>query len=246
MPAGGKLTIETANIHLDEDYAAHNAEVAAGDYVMLAVTDTGSGMPPDVSERAFEPFFTTKDQGKGTGLGLSMIYGFAKQSRGHLKIYSEVGHGTTVRLYLPRLSGAGTAATAPAPVPVPHSRGGETILVVEDEADVRTFVVSQLRDLGYRVIEAADGPQAQNILESDQPIDLLLTDVVMPGGITGRLLAEGARLARPNLRTLFTSGYTENSIVHQGKLDPGVNFLSKPFRRQDLSLKVREALDGPP
>jgi PAS domain S-box-containing protein len=246
MPAGGKLTIETANIHLDEDYAAHNAEVAAGDYVMLAVTDTGSGMPPEVAERAFEPFFTTKDQGKGTGLGLSMIYGFAKQSRGHLKIYSEVGHGTTVRLYLPRLSGAGAAATAPAPVPVPHSRGGETILVVEDEADVRTFVVSQLRDLGYRVIEAADGPQAQNILESDQPIDLLLTDVVMPGGITGRRLAEGAKLARPNLRTLFTSGYTENSIVHQGKLDPGVNFLSKPFRRQDLSLKVREALDGPP
>jgi len=246
MPAGGKLTIETGNIHLDADYAVHNAEVAAGDYVMLAVTDTGSGMPPDVAERAFEPFFTTKDQGKGTGLGLSMIYGFAKQSRGHLKIYSEVGHGTTVRLYLPRLSGAGAAATAPATVPVPHARGGETILVVEDEADVRTFVVSQLRDLGYRVLEAADGPQAQKILESDHPIDLLLTDVVMPGGMTGRRLAEGAKLARPNLRTLFTSGYTENSIVHQGKLDPGVNFLSKPFRRQDLSLKVREALDGPP
>jgi PAS domain S-box-containing protein len=246
MPAGGMLTIETANIHLDEDYAAHNAEVAAGDYVMLAVTDTGSGMPLDVAERAFEPFFTTKEQGKGTGLGLSMIYGFAKQSRGHLKIYSEVGHGTTVRLYLPRLSAVGAAATATAAAPAPHARGGETILVVEDDADVRLFVVSQLRDLGYRVLEAADGPEAQAILATDQPIDLLLTDVVMPGGMTGSKLAEGAKAVRPNLRTLFTSGYTENSIVHQGKLDPGVNFLSKPFRRQDLSLKVREALDGPP
>jgi signal transduction histidine kinase len=246
MPAGGKLTIETANVHLDDDYAVHNAEIAAGDYVMLAVTDTGSGMPTDVAERAFEPFFTTKEQGKGTGLGLSMIYGFAKQSRGHLKIYSEVGHGTTVRLYLPRLVGVAQATTAAATASVPHARGGETILVVEDDADVRLFVVSQLRDLGYRVLEAADGPGAQEVLATDHPIDLLLTDVVMPGGMTGRKLAEGAKLARPNLRTLFTSGYTENSIVHQGKLDPGVNFLSKPFRRQDLSLKVREALDGPP
>jgi CheY-like chemotaxis protein len=246
MPAGGKLTIETGNIRLDEDYAAHNVEVTAGDYVMLAVTDTGSGMPPEVAERAFEPFFTTKEQGKGTGLGLSMIYGFAKQSRGHLKIYSEVGHGTTVRLYLPRLSGPGVEAASAAATAVQHARGGETILVVEDDAEVRTFVVSQLRDLGYGVLEAADGPQALAILDADQPIDLLLTDVVMPGGLTGRGLAETAKLRRPNLRTLFTSGYTENSIVHQGKLDAGVNFLSKPFRRQDLSIKVREALDAPP
>jgi PAS domain S-box-containing protein len=246
MPAGGKLTIETGNVHLDADYAAHNAEVAPGDYVMLAVTDTGSGMPADVAERAFEPFFTTKEQGKGTGLGLSMIYGFAKQSRGHLKIYSEVGHGTTVRLYLPRLTAADApAAAAAASGPAEHPRGGETILVVEDDPDVRTFVVAQLRDLGYRVIEAGDGPQAEALLDDGgQPIDLLLTDVIMPGGMTGRTLAERARQRRPQLKTLFTSGYTENSIVHQGKLDPGVNFLSKPFRRQDLALKVREVLDG--
>jgi CheY-like chemotaxis protein len=223
-----------------------HAEVTPGDYVQVSVSDSGSGMTPEVIEHCFEPFFTTKGVEKGTGLGLSMVYGFVKQSGGHIKIYSEVGHGTTVRLYLPRLVGVAQATTAAATASVPHARGGETILVVEDDADVRLFVVSQLRDLGYRVLEAADGPGAQEVLATDHPIDLLLTDVVMPGGMTGRKLAEGAKLARPNLRTLFTSGYTENSIVHQGKLDPGVNFLSKPFRRQDLSLKVREALDGPP
>jgi PAS domain S-box-containing protein len=244
MPAGGKLTIETGNVHLDEDYAVHNAEVTAGDYAMLAVTDTGSGMPPDVAARAFEPFFTTKDVGKGTGLGLSMIYGFAKQSGGHLKIYSEVGHGTTIRLYLPRASAAGAVAAAPRPVPAEHPRGGETILVVEDDPDVRGFVVVQLRDLGYSVIEAPNGRQAQTILDSDQAIDLLFTDVVMPGGMTGRNLADGAKGRRPTLKTLFSSGYTENSIIHQGKLDPGVNFLPKPYRRQDLALKVRSVLDA--
>jgi PAS domain S-box-containing protein len=242
MPAGGKMTVETGNIHLDDAYAARNAEVAAGDYILLAVTDTGIGMSPEVLERAFEPFFTTKEVGRGSGLGLSMIYGFAKQSRGHLKIYSEVGHGTTVRLYLPRVVGDSVAATAAAPAPE-HPRGGETILVVEDDADVRRYVVSQIRDLGYRVIEAADGPQAQGILDGDTPIDLLFTDVVMPGGMTGRQLADAARQRRPKLKTLFTSGYTENSIVHQGKLDPGVHFLAKPYRRQDLARKLREALD---
>jgi len=243
MPQGGKLTIETGNVHLDEDYAARNAEVTPGDYVMLAVTDTGSGMPPEVLVRAFEPFFTTKEVGKGTGLGLSMIYGFAKQSRGHVKIYSEVGHGTTVRLYLPSQSAAGAIATPAMAAQSDHPRGGETILVVEDDVDVRAFVVGQLRDLGYRVVEASNGPQAQNVLEGDQPIDLLFTDVVMPGGLTGRQLSDEAKRRRPGLKTLFTSGYTENSIVHQGKLDPGVQFLSKPFRRQELALKVREALD---
>jgi CheY-like chemotaxis protein len=244
MPAGGKLTIETGNTHLDKDYAIRNAEVTPGDYVMLAVTDTGTGMPPEVIEHAFEPFFTTKEIGKGSGLGLSMIYGFAKQSGGHLKIYSELGHGTTVRLYLPRLSAEAAPATTALAGPADHPRGGETILVVEDDADVRRFVVGQLRDLGYRVLEAADGPSAQTILDSDQSIDLLLTDVVMPGGITGRHLAEEAKQRRPNLKTLYSSGYTENSIVHQGKLDPGVHFLAKPFRRQDLAVKVREALDA--
>jgi CheY-like chemotaxis protein len=244
MPAGGKLTIETANVHLDEDYATRNAEVTPGDYAMLAVTDTGSGMPPEVAARAFEPFFTTKDVGKGTGLGLSMIYGFAKQSGGHVKIYTEVSHGTTIRLYLPRASAPGAVMAMSKPPPAEHPRGGETILVVEDDPDVRGFVVGQLRDLGYRVIEAANGRQAQTILESEQAIDLLFTDVVMPGGITGRNLADAAKAQRPNLKTLFSSGYTENSIIHQGKLDPGVNFLPKPFRRQDLAQKVRAVLDA--
>ena len=244
MPDGGKLIIETANVHLDETYAERNAEVTPGPYAMLAVTDTGTGMPQDVVERAIEPFFTTKPPGKGTGLGLSMIYGFAKQSGGHLKIYSEIGHGTTVRLYLPRVAMALEPA-APAPATLENFSGGETILVVEDDEAVRTLVVSQLEDLGYHVIEAADGRAAQEILRIGVPIDLLFTDVVMPGGISGRRLAEEATRERPGLRTLFTSGYTENSIVHHGRLDPGVNLLSKPYKKRDLALKVREVLDAP-
>jgi CheY-like chemotaxis protein len=201
-------------------------------------------MPAEVLERAFEPFFTTKDVGKGSGLGLSMIYGFAKQSGGHVKIYSEVAHGTTVRLYLPRQSAAAVASAAQPPAAQDHPRGGEMILVVEDNADVRAFVVRHLHELGYRVIEAKDGPSALRILEQPTAVDLLLTDVVMPGGMTGRQLSDEARRRRPDLKTLFISGYTEDSIVHQGKLDPGVNFLSKPFRRRDLALKVREALEA--
>ncbi|HJT11516.1 MAG TPA: PAS domain S-box protein [Dongiaceae bacterium] len=242
MPEGGKLTIETGNVHLDDDYASNNAEVAPGDYVMMAVTDTGTGMPEDVLAHVFEPFFTTKEVGKGTGLGLSMIYGFAKQSGGHAKIYSEVGHGTTVRLYLPRLtteSKPEAAAVAP-----PRKGGGETILVVEDNPDVRRLVVRQLRDLGYEVIEAANGPQALQILDGGASIDLLFTDVVMPGGMTGRQLAEAAKTRRPDLKTLFTSGYTEDSILRLGKLDPGVRLLSKPYRKYELATRVREALDG--
>jgi PAS domain S-box-containing protein len=244
MPDGGKLTIETTNIHLDDDYASSNAEVAPGDYVMLAVTDTGTGMPPDVLAHVFEPFFTTKEVGKGTGLGLSMIYGFAKQSGGHVKIYSEVGHGTTVRLYLPRLSSTAATAEPSATAVAPRKGGGETILVVEDNPDVRRLVLRQLRDLGYAVIEAANGPQALQILESDAAIDLLFTDVVMPGGMTGRQLAEAAKGRRPNLRTLFTSGYTEDSILRLGKLDPGVRLLSKPYRKHELATRIREALDA--
>jgi PAS domain S-box-containing protein len=243
MPEGGKLTIEIGNVHLDEDYAAGHAEVAPGDYVMMAVTDTGIGMPPDVLAHAFEPFYTTKEVGKGTGLGLSMVYGFAKQSGGHVKIYSEVGHGTTVRLYLPRLSSAlvntDTNSTA-----TPRKGGGETILVVEDNPDVRGLVLRQLSDLGYKVIEAANGPQALKILEDGAAIDLLFTDVVMPGGMTGRQLAEAAKSRCPNLKTLFTSGYTEDSILRLGKLDPGVRLLSKPYRKHELAARIREALDG--
>ena len=244
MPAGGKLTIETGNVHLDEDYAAHSPEVTPGDYVMLAVTDTGKGMPAEVLDRAFEPFFTTKEVGKGSGLGLSMIYGFAKQSGGHVKIYSEVDHGTTVRLYLPRQSAAVATVAPAAATQHDHPRGGEMILVVEDNADVRAFVVRHLHELGYRVIEAKDGPSALRIIEAPGSIDLLLTDVIMPGGMTGRQLADEAMRLRPGLKTLFISGYTQDSIIHQGKLEPGVNFLSKPFRRRDLALKVREALEA--
>ena len=242
MPEGGKLTIETSNVHLDEDYAGSNAEVAPGDYVMMAVTDTGTGMPPDVLAHVFEPFFTTKEVGKGTGLGLSMIYGFAKQSGGHAKIYSEVGHGTTVRLYLPRLTNESKSEAAA--VVAPRKGGGETILVVEDNPDVRRLVLRQLRDLGYEVIEAANGPEALKILDGGESIDLLFTDVVMPGGMTGRQLAEAAKARRPNLKTLFTSGYTEDSILRLGKLDPGVRLLSKPYRKHELATRIKEALDG--
>jgi PAS domain S-box-containing protein len=243
MPDGGKLTIETTNVHLDDDYASNNAEVAPGDYVMMAVTDTGTGMPEDVLAHVFEPFFTTKEVGKGTGLGLSMIYGFAKQSGGHAKIYSEVGHGTTVRLYLPRLTNQSPASDSAAPT-APRKGGGETILVVEDNPDVRRLVLRQLRDLGYEVIEAANGPQALQILDGGASIDLLFTDVVMPGGMTGRQLAEAAKVRRPGLKTLFTSGYTEDSILRLGKLDPGVRLLSKPYRKHELATRIRETLDG--
>jgi PAS domain S-box-containing protein len=246
MAPGGKLTIETRNAHLDDDYARINPEVAPGDYVMLAVTDTGSGMPPEVIERAFEPFFTTKATGKGTGLGLSMIYGFAKQSGGHLKIYSEVDHGTTIRLYLPR------HATQAAPVIGTstgdlsrHAGGRETVLLVEDDPMVRGLVTTHLRELGYRILEATEGAGALRILESRETIDLMLTDVVLPGTLTGRELADAAAKLRPKLKVLFSSGYTQNSIDHQGKLDPGVQFLPKPFRRAELAAKVREVLDAP-
>ncbi|HEV8680698.1 MAG TPA: ATP-binding protein, partial [Stellaceae bacterium] len=244
MPEGGRLLIETANKRLDEVYVAHNNDVAVGDYVVLAVTDTGTGMPPDVLERALEPFFTTKEIGKGSGLGLSVIYGFAKQSRGHLKIYSEVGHGTTVRLYLPRAAAAGVEAVA-RPSPAAHARGDEVILVVEDHADVRSYVVAQLRDLGYRVIEAEDGPQALKILGSDAPVDLLMTDMVMPGGMTGRQLAEAAKRQRPRVKLLFTSGHSEDAVVEDSELDSRVQFLAKPYTRQDLALKVRAVLETP-
>jgi PAS domain S-box-containing protein len=244
MPEGGRLTIESANVRLDEAYAALNAEVTPGEYVMLAVTDTGTGMPPEVIERAFEPFFTTKETGKGTGLGLSMIYGFAKQSRGHVKIYSEVGHGTTIRLYLPRAGEQVGAEPRAAPPARGEPRGGETILLVEDDAEVRALAATHLRELGYRVIEARDGREARAILgDAGTEIDLLFTDIVMPGGLTGRQLAEEARRRRPNLRALFTSGYTENAVVHHGRLDEGVIFLAKPYRRDDLAAKIRAALD---
>jgi signal transduction histidine kinase len=240
MPGGGRLTIETGEAELDEHYARSHAEVKAGRYVMIGVADTGHGMPPGVLERAIEPFFTTKGAGKGTGLGLSMVYGFAKQSGGHLRIYSEPGHGTSVRLYLP------LAASAPA---TPEARsaaqgGSEKILVVEDDENVRQLVIVMLESLGYRVLAASDGREAMSALEGEAHIDLLFTDVVMPRGVSGRELADRAVKARPGLKVLFTSGYTENAIVHHGRLDEGVHLLSKPYQRGDLARKIREVLDG--
>jgi PAS domain S-box-containing protein len=243
MPDGGRLTIETGNVFLDQAYADSAEEVAPGQYVMVAISDTGAGMAPEIAARAFEPFFTTKPVGRGSGLGLSMVFGFAKQSRGHVKIYSEPGQGTTVRLYLPRAHQA--AATVPQPQPAQRVEGGgETVLVAEDDPMVRSHVAALLRDLGYRVIAVADAAAALDTLRGGAAVDLLFTDVVMPGGINGRELAERARALRPGLPVLFTSGYTENAIVHHGRLDPGVLLLAKPYRRRELAAKIRQALDA--
>lgn len=243
MPRGGRLTIETGNVSLDDDYAQAQEEVAAGQYVMLSISDTGSGMPPEIAMRVFEPFFTTKEVGKGSGLGLSMVYGFIKQSRGHVKIYSEQGEGTTVRLYLPRALGSRGPGETTGSAVRPDITGDERILVVEDDPMVREHVARQLRGLGYEVTVASDGPQALERLECGETFDLLFTDVVMPGGLNGRELALAARRIRPDLKVLFTSGYTENAIVHQGRLDPGVQLLSKPYRKRELAEKVRRVLD---
>jgi PAS domain S-box-containing protein len=243
MPQGGKLTIETANTVLDQHYAEMNPEVAPGEYVMVSVSDTGGGMPPEVAARAFDPFFTTKPHGKGTGLGLSMVYGFVKQSGGHVKLYSEIDHGTSVKLYLPRGTTTDVAPTAESEI-VPQGAGGEIVLVVEDDEMVRGIAVDHLTALGYRTVAAVDAVAALALLESGIAVDLLFTDVVMPGGINGRELAERARVMRPGLKVLFTSGYTENAIVHQGRLDAGVLLLQKPYRRQALAAKIREALGG--
>ncbi|QAY77352.1 PAS domain S-box protein [Sphingosinicella sp. BN140058] len=244
MPEGGQLTIETANARLDEEYSAQHAEVAPGQYVVIAVTDTGEGMGRETIERVFEPFFTTKEVGKGTGLGLSMVYGFVKQSGGHVKIYSELGHGTTVKIYLPRLmNDVGAAEETSLTSGLEVSREAETILVVEDDDDVRAYTVECLRELGYRVLEAHDGPSALRLLErQDRPIDLLFTDVVMPA-MSGRELVEIARGRQPDLTVLYTSGYTRDAIVHGGRLDPGVEMIAKPFTYAALSQKVRDMLD---
>ncbi len=244
MPSGGRLTIELANMVLDQDYAAQHAEVAAGDYTMLAVSDTGHGMTPDILARVFEPFFTTKPDGKGTGLGMAMVFGFVKQSGGHVKIYSEPEQGTTVRIYLPRaLNKAAPVQRLRPPIELP--RGTATVLLVEDEASVREIAVAILSDLGYRVLEAADGDEALRVFGTHMAdIDLLLTDVVLPGKVRGRELAERVQAVRPSVGVLFMSGYTENSIVHHGRLDDGVQLLSKPFKRDDLARKVADVLAG--
>lgn len=243
MSDGGKLTIETANARLDDDHAAAQAEVRPGQYVMLAITDNGSGMPPEVREHVFEPFFTTKAVGAGSGLGLSMVYGFVKQSGGHVTIYSEQGEGTTIKLYLPRSTETETAKRIPATDQVPVARG-ETVLVVEDDPEVRTLVVSLLSSLGYQIMEAATGAAALEQLGSTTRVNLLLTDVMLAGGINGRELATEVKRRAPGIQVLYMSGYTENAIVHHGRLDADAELLQKPFRRADLARAVRKALDG--
>ena len=242
MPQGGQLVIETANAHLDGEYVAQNVDVAAGDYVAVIVTDSGTGMPPDVIERAFEPFFTTKSAGQGTGLGLSMVYGFAKQMGGHVKIYSELGHGTSIRLYLPRVAGVATMVEPQAAAP--HVGGGETILLVEDDAAVRIVAVNILESLGYRVWQAEDGRTAVDILKSSKPVDLLFTDLIMPNGMNGQDLLREARLHRPDLKVLFTSGYSASFIAARGQADETVPLLGKPYRKQKLAEAIRTVLDG--
>jgi CheY-like chemotaxis protein len=247
MPNGGKLTIETANCYLDEAYVGEVTEpVMHGQYVMVAVTDTGSGMDKATLEKAFEPFFTTKDVGKGTGLGLSQVYGFVRQSAGHVKIYSEPGEGTAVKIYLPRhLGEADSAKTHDGPSEAARAIGKETILVVEDDDALRAYTAEILRELGYLVLEAASGAAALDILGNHSDIDLLFTDVVMAGGINGRQLADEARRRWPKLKVLFTTGYTRNAIVHHGRLDPGIHLVGKPFSFQELATRIRARLDAP-
>ncbi|WP_222440838.1 ATP-binding protein [Siccirubricoccus deserti] len=242
MPQGGRLTIATHNVVLDADYAAVNQGVRGGDYVVLEITDSGTGMAPEVLARAFEPFFTTKEVGKGTGLGLSMVFGFAKQSGGHVKIYSEVGHGTTVRLFLPRTAdetAGNTTAASGKETPLP--RGRETVLVVEDNEKLRMVLLRQLTELGYTVLEAEDAREALALLGTDRPVDLLMTDIVMPGGMNGWELAKEAARLRPGLKALYTSGFP-NAAFDSGALPEGALLLGKPYRTAQLARLLREAV----
>jgi two-component system NtrC family sensor kinase len=240
MPDGGKLTIETRNAYLDDAYSQRHAEVSPGQYVLISVTDNGTGMSADAIEHAFEPFYTTKAAGQGTGLGLSQVYGFVKQSGGHIKIYSELGYGTTVKLYLPRATGEALDEKIVAPAVTVGA--GETIFVVEDDADVRAYVVETLRALNYKVRHASSAEAALEAME-EQPFDLLLTDVVLPG-MNGRQLAETIIEQRPSTKTLYMTGYSRNAIIHQGRLDPGIEMIQKPLTSSELSAKVRKLLDG--
>jgi CheY-like chemotaxis protein len=248
MPNGGMLTIETANVRLDETYAALNPEATPGDYVMAAVTDTGTGMPPHIVERAFEPFFTTKDVGKGSGLGLSMVYGFVKQSHGHVKIYSEIGHGTSIKIYLPRSDMAAEASAVEA-APAALPRGSERVLLVEDNAGVREAAEKTLAELGYRVYAMPEAASAMSWLERGESVELLFTDLVMPGAMNGRELAAAAVARRPGLKVLLTTGYAE-AAVHNGNGNGIANalhahFIGKPYRKADLARMLRKALaDG--
>ena len=249
MPESGRLTIETANCHLDDHYIEQTgAEIAAGQFVMVAVSDSGGGMTTEVINRAFEPFFTTKPAGVGTGLGLSQVYGFAKQSGGHIRIYSEVGEGTTIKLYFPRLTGqhdipAWSARETGAAMPE-SPRGTETVLVVEDDPQVNKLAVETLEERGYRVLSAPDGPTALAMLDTAPTFDLLLTDVVLPNGMNGRQLSDEVLRRRPGIKVLFVTGYTRNAIIHHGRLDPDIDLLTKPFTADALTRKIRQILDA--
>ncbi|MGY8631339.1 PAS domain S-box protein [Bradyrhizobium sp. 14AA] len=240
MNGEGRLTIEASNAFLDDEYVRQHDELSAGQYVMIAVTDTGTGIPPDILERVYEPFFTTKAEDKGTGLGLAMVYGFLKQSGGHVKIYSEVGAGTTVKLYFPRSAASEDTLVGPASGEV--QGGAETVLVVEDDDEVREVAVSMLTELGYRVVKARDAASALVVVDSGIPIDLIFTDVMMPGSLRSPDFARKAKERLPNVAVLFTSGYTQNAIVHGGRLDPGVELLAKPYTREALARKIRHVL----
>lgn len=243
MPQGGRLLIETSNEHLDADYAFLHSGVQVGDYVTLAVSDTGHGMTPEVQKRLFEPFFTTKPKGQGTGLGMPMVHGFIKQSNGHISVYSEVDKGSVIRIYIPRVDGPASKKKQSTGEQAPVGRG-ESILLVEDDQFVRHYASTLLTGLGYRVVIASSGPDALDKLREHPEVQLLFTDVIMPGGLNGRELADRVKLLNPRLPVLFTSGYTDNGIVHHGRLDPGVLLLPKPYRRSTLASRVREAIDG--
>ncbi|WP_309242883.1 ATP-binding protein [Lichenibacterium dinghuense] len=243
MPGGGRITIQTANVCLDNAYARHHPEVTPGQFVRVSVTDTGTGMPPEVVAKAFEPFFTTKPAGRGTGLGLSMIYGFAKQSKGHAKIISEAGRGTTIELYLPRTQNEAGADVTEGASSSRRAESGETVLIVEDDPVVRDLVVEVLGDLGYRMLVAEDGPSGLQILRSGQRVDLLVSDVGLPD-LDGRQMVERARAQRPTLKVLFITGYAENANFGVGARDPGTQLMTKPFAVDTLARRVREMI-GP-
>jgi signal transduction histidine kinase len=243
MRGGGKLTIETANVTFDEASASADSEIKPGQFVMIAVGDTGHGIPADIRDRVFEPFFTTKGVGRGTGLGLSMVYGFAMQTGGAVRIDSEEGRGTSVKLYLPRAEGeAAVHADEPSSIMAAPLGQHETILVVEDDALVRGYVIAQLGGLGYRTLVASDGAAALALVDQGAEFELLFTDVIMPGGMNGRQLAEAVVARRPGMKVLYTSGYADDAIVHEGHLDPGLALLRKPYRKADLAQKIREVL----
>ena len=250
MPNGGKLTIETTNTYLDDSYVQRIGDIKPGHYAMLSVTDAGTGIPKDKLERIFEPFFTTKTAGKGTGLGLAMVYGFVRQSGGHIRVYSEMGQGTTVKIYLPRYTDSTNIAAMPKAASdhriaeSPRARKGETIVLVEDDHAVSEYAVSVLEDLGYRVLTAQDGTEGLAVVNAAKRIDLLFTDVVLGGELNGRQLADAVKKLKPDVPVLFTTGYTRNAIIHHGKLDTGVNLLNKPYTQRDLALKTRAVIDG--